>query len=135
MIESAGFNNTLAPYMTVGRNLLFATHICLPRQCANDNDKIYGEAAKKLAKWDAVFLKDAQKRLQGMMKGYEFSLRDAKDFVSNRLFSFSGLERRRSVDNLIDIPADGHMCIRNCRPWLFLVLWSVHGEGVERLRI
>ncbi len=51
-------------------------------QCSNDNQRIYSETAKKLAKWDAIFLKDARKRIQGMIKGYEVSLTDAKDLVS-----------------------------------------------------
>jgi hypothetical protein len=50
-------------------------------QCRNDNTEIYLELTKKLSKWDAVFLADAQKRIQALIEGYEFTVRDAKDFV------------------------------------------------------
>lgn len=38
-----------------------------------------------MAKWDAVFLKDAHERISDMMDGYDVSLRDVKDFVSHLL--------------------------------------------------
>ncbi|KAK4690069.1 hypothetical protein P7C73_g38, partial [Tremellales sp. Uapishka_1] len=66
MIEAPGFNCTLAPYST----------------CLNENNgRIYKETFQKLAKWDAVFLKDAAQRLQGMIDGYNVTVRDAKDFM------------------------------------------------------
>lgn len=40
-----------------------------------------------MAKWDAVFLKDAQERLAKQMDGYDLSLTDVKDFVSCRIAS------------------------------------------------
>ena len=40
-----------------------------------------------MAKWDAVFLKDAQERLAKQMDGYDLSLADVKDFVSCRIAS------------------------------------------------
>lgn len=38
----------------------------------------------KLAQWDGIFLKDARERLQGMIEGYELSVRDTKNMVSCR---------------------------------------------------
>ncbi|WVF67719.1 hypothetical protein IAT40_002478 [Kwoniella sp. CBS 6097] len=60
-IEAAGFNNTLAPYTT----------------CRGVGD----DYKSKLAEWDALFLKDAHKRLQDDISGYELSLTDVKDMM------------------------------------------------------
>ncbi|WWC90320.1 uncharacterized protein L201_005253 [Kwoniella dendrophila CBS 6074] len=60
-IEAPGFNNSLAPWNTC---------------------RALGVDYKtKLAEWDNVFLKDAQKRLQGMIEGYELTIKDAKDMM------------------------------------------------------
>ncbi|WWC71201.1 uncharacterized protein I206_105154 [Kwoniella pini CBS 10737] len=60
-IEAPGFNNTMAPW-----------HTCRASE---------GDFRSKLAEWDAVFLKDAVKRLQGMIQGYEVTIKDAKDMM------------------------------------------------------
>jgi hypothetical protein len=52
-------------------------------QCKIRNDTSYAIAFKEMAKWDAVFLKDAHNRLKGKMEGYDLSLKDVKDFVSS----------------------------------------------------
>ncbi|KAK7054004.1 AB hydrolase-1 domain-containing protein, partial [Favolaschia claudopus] len=60
-IEAGGFNNTLAPYKT----------------CPNSNDR--GKADRGRAyveKWAGVYLKDAVKRLQPQIEGYELSVED-----------------------------------------------------------
>ncbi|BEI80529.1 hypothetical protein CcaverHIS002_0110580 [Cutaneotrichosporon cavernicola] len=59
MIEWPGFNSSLAPY----------------HSCPNDL-KVYPLVRAKIAEWDKVFLRNAHKRLQEYMKGYELSLHD-----------------------------------------------------------
>lgn len=66
MIEAPGFNCSLAPY----------------HSCPNDN-KLYPNVNAKLATWDFIYLKDARKRLQKMIKGYDVSIQDARDMVSS----------------------------------------------------
>jgi hypothetical protein len=34
-----------------------------------------------MRKWDEVFLRDAQKRLDGMMEGFDVDIKDVKDFM------------------------------------------------------
>ncbi|KAJ9111687.1 hypothetical protein QFC19_001046 [Naganishia cerealis] len=65
MIESPGYNCTLAPYT----------------QCANDNANLAKAVKERLAVWENHFLKDAQKRLAKHIEGYNFTIRDAKDFM------------------------------------------------------
>ncbi|WVQ68657.1 uncharacterized protein L199_006866 [Kwoniella botswanensis] len=60
-IEAPGFNNTMAPWNTCRA--------------------LGGDFKTKLAEWDAVFLKDAQRRLQDMIEGYEITIKDAKDMM------------------------------------------------------
>ncbi|WRT68776.1 uncharacterized protein IL334_005756 [Kwoniella shivajii] len=60
-IEAMGFNNTLAPWTTC-------------RALGN-------EYKSKLAEWDSIYLQDAQARLQRMIKGYEITIKDAKDMM------------------------------------------------------
>lgn len=50
-------------------------------QCANDNGTS-PIAYAKLRQWDELFLKDAVKRLNKDMSGYELTTRDVRDFVS-----------------------------------------------------
>jgi len=45
----------------------------------------------KLAQWDAVYLADARMRLQGLMSGYDFTIRDVKDFVCLSWSRYYGL--------------------------------------------
>lgn len=50
-------------------------------QCRNDNSKLYSVANEKLKIWDGVFLEDAVKRLNPLIKGYDVTVRDVKDFM------------------------------------------------------
>ncbi|KAG6909600.1 hypothetical protein DXG01_016639 [Tephrocybe rancida] len=60
-IESSGFNNTLAPYDT----------------CPNTNDKRKSERGiYYVQRWTAIYLKDAQSRLQPSIKGYDLNIED-----------------------------------------------------------
>jgi len=45
------------------------------------NDTSYTTAYAEMAKWDAIYLKHAHKRLRKQMDGYDLSLADVKDFV------------------------------------------------------
>nr|XP_031863805.1 uncharacterized protein CI109_000447 [Kwoniella shandongensis]KAA5530877.1 hypothetical protein CI109_000447 [Kwoniella shandongensis] len=60
-IEAPGFNNTLAPYTT----------------CRGEGV----DYRKKLAEWDAIFLKDAHTRLNGLVTDLDLSLTDIKDMM------------------------------------------------------
>ncbi|GFZ52138.1 hypothetical protein JCM24511_09911 [Saitozyma sp. JCM 24511] len=64
MIESKGFNNTLAPWNT-----------------CPDTEGYNKEVLDRLHQWDDVFLKDARKRLQKHITGYDLSINDVKDFM------------------------------------------------------
>ncbi|KAJ9121586.1 hypothetical protein QFC22_002205 [Naganishia vaughanmartiniae] len=71
MIEWPGYNCTLSPYT----------------QCANDNLDLAKSVKDKLTVWENHFLKDAQKRLAKQIKGYDFTIRDAKDLMEVCLIS------------------------------------------------
>ncbi|KAK8854468.1 hypothetical protein IAR55_003206 [Kwoniella newhampshirensis] len=60
-IEAPGFNNTLAPYTA----------------CQGEGV----DYRKRLAEWDAIFLKDAHTRLNGLIEGLDLSLTDVKDMM------------------------------------------------------
>lgn len=49
-------------------------------QCPKD-DYNHGNWSVKIAEWDEIFMKDARKRLQKDMKGYELTIRDVEDMV------------------------------------------------------
>lgn len=104
MIEAPGFNCSLAPY----------------HSCPNDN-KLYPNVNAKLATWDFIYLKDARKRLQKMVKGYDITIQDARDMVSCAFRS--------------RLTADAHVCVRDRCSWSLRLLRAVHGEGVARLRV
>ncbi|GHJ87932.1 hypothetical protein NliqN6_4334 [Naganishia liquefaciens] len=65
MIEWPGFNCTLAPYM----------------HCSNDNAALARSVKDRLTVWENHYLQDAQKRLNKLIDGYEFTILDAKDFM------------------------------------------------------
>lgn len=67
MIEAPGFNCSLAPY----------------HSCPNDG-RLYDPVRAKTAQWDAIFLKDARKRLQKSIEGYDLTLTDVKEMVRQR---------------------------------------------------
>lgn len=64
MIEAPGYNCSLAPY----------------HSCPNDL-KLYPNVNAKLAKWDAIYLKDAVNRIQKHLEGHTFTVEDARDMV------------------------------------------------------
>ncbi|KZV87033.1 phosphoglycerate mutase-like protein [Exidia glandulosa HHB12029] len=60
-IEADGFNNTLCPYKT----------------CPNARDPTKSDRAiPYIREWAAIYLKDAQKRLQGQIKGFDLTTED-----------------------------------------------------------
>lgn len=65
IIESPGFNNTLAPYLT----------------CDNDGGLLRANVSQKLSEWDRVFLKNAVERLNGDIQGYNITIQDAVAFM------------------------------------------------------
>lgn len=81
MIESPGFNCTLAPWNAVSELLTLDLQNAYTAQCTIRNDTSYAIAFQEMAKWDAIFLKDAHERLADMMEGYNLSIKDVKDFV------------------------------------------------------
>ena len=60
MIENPGFNNTLAPYEI----------------CPNANNDIGGQGSVYAAKWIAIYLESATKRLAPMIKGVNLTATD-----------------------------------------------------------
>src|SRR5690348_974737 len=92
MIESKGFNNTLAPWNTVSEVFGHPAVIHFARrdqdlhrgladltstQCP-DTEGYNKEVLDRLHQWDDVFLKDARKRLQKHITGYDLSINDVK---------------------------------------------------------
>lgn len=59
-IEEYGYNSTLAPW----------------NNCANANGDLYNLGFTAAAAWEAVYLKDAVKRLQGYIKGVTLDVDD-----------------------------------------------------------
>ena len=51
-------------------------------KCKEANSTTWPALGRKLAQWDAIYLADAQARLQGMMVGYDMSIRDVENLVS-----------------------------------------------------
>lgn len=60
LIEAAGFNNTLAPYMT----------------CPNSYRRDLDSSKTLRPEWLAVYLKDALPRIQKLIEGVELSYKD-----------------------------------------------------------
>lgn len=82
MIEWPGFNCTLAPYMHVSSSAIIATPVLMSSvQCPNDNAALARSVKDRLTIWENHYLKDAQKRLNKLIDGYEFTILDAKDFM------------------------------------------------------
>ena len=78
-IESQGYNNTLAPYMT----------------CPNARDRSKSDRALPyLQQWSSIYLEDAHARLAPQLKGYDLSIEDIYIFQQVRQFNFP-VERDR----------------------------------------
>jgi hypothetical protein len=80
MIEWPGFNNTLAPWNTVGSRSDYANLQC-DRGTWN-----YTTVNGILNDWDEKYLKDARERLQKHVKGLELTIQDVRMMVSQLLY-------------------------------------------------
>lgn len=74
----------------------------------------------KLTIWENHFLKDAQKRLAKQIKGYDFTIRDAKDMMEVGIFS--QMLRRVHMSDTYLFPASPDVPLRNCCSRLLLLL-------------
>ena len=83
MIEAPGFNCSLAPWNAVSclqSHRLTADVV----QCDLSGDTSQRSGWEKMHEWENVFLEDARDRLNGMITGYEFSIRDLAAMVSDQ---------------------------------------------------
>jgi len=77
MIESPGYNCTLAPWNAVCFTFLESSGT--DGQCRKEGTDTHW--VEKIREWEGIYLKDARDRLQKQMDGYELSIRDVANMV------------------------------------------------------
>jgi hypothetical protein len=91
IIEDYGFNNSLAGY----------------DNCPNSNSPVSAGGGNATVTWSEIYLKDATKRLQSMIKGYEWTVQDT--YAAQGLCPYETVSRmsRDIFYALLKIPLSG----------------------------
>ncbi|KAM0755559.1 phosphoglycerate mutase-like protein [Meredithblackwellia eburnea MCA 4105] len=90
-IESPGFNNTLAPYMT----------------CKNANRPDLNLGKDKLREWISIYLKDTLPRIQALLDGFELTLADVFNMQTLAAYEIVALSGSSFADLFTEEEWDG----------------------------